>query len=1240
MGEDQKHSKVYTGHKGTNYDSHEVGIPDGQIREKRNTRMTGSQTSVSSYIEGHSNSGLLLDVSETFSLLLDETKITLQSLYTLSFTLDKGAPLEPENISVSFIYESLENAYEEIAKAISNTQNYKAATIGNNVLVCYNNPSPSASNSFDLTITNIVTNSAGSFSYTSISPKSSKVYPMCYWSLNTETVMVTVVPTQEVIDGTATSSLVQLWRIVDNGDGTISSKELKYNNFLNYVLTRKPIIRAVIENGCIHRVYITEGSEPMRSFNVGDKNLFAIPPLAVSITPQIFLSSVEVIEMENGGLLPTGGIQYTYRIISKNGSVSLNAPLSNVIYLPPGNLEEPSFKMYGDEAETISNKSVSIRIDGIDTQYERIQVIAVYRQTELAITDVEIIYDGSIETGVLNVVHSRKGDGVELTIGELLLDNKVWDVGETLEIHENHLLTADLTGRQDSLADFDSIIRQYDTNGNTYSQKFNPDPDTYKYCKDQANNIFGLLGQWIQGGQSNGYENGSGVKMWYHIDEAVVDEGFRYRGGGYTTDTDIENLYGSDEDNQNILVRNFEPGRVDEPKVTDLHHGGYVEGSNNPLMGSEYAGYQQMETYRIGMVLTKNGKDSQVLFLGDFKIPAYEEDYVEVNKNFRHSNFVSISNDIKNSFAIARHQKYVSDNKTFVRQWSRSVKMRFDVRLPDEIKKQYDGFKFVRVERRDGERTVFGQGIMHQVVQYFDHTDDKVRHPHRYFQGKMDEKYGPSPWSKYIYKANKDKHWMLSSPDQIFNVDQYTYFGGDKIYLVADLEQYRLGIDQNKNAIPNLAGQQYDSRAEYTSPRASVFGILEHKNPSTFPSRELEIENGYHVNAGATIPNSALGLSDSFINESRGPIMAGTQFSLTGMFRMYSTQGTIFELKAVSGVQPTQDVYGAALVEIHREIPNQYGGKNEFALSNAQWIEMGAVVPIDKESYNVVVGGGDIYANLTNFTKYDDSIREQRDYLPYSGNNAASAKQISGGGWSIAIPTNSLGNYAFGHGEHWGGGHPSYDYITPSTHLFNRAFMAKNDVRRFIYIRDSEICKDVRYYGTVAVSRSKINGETLDKWLDFPAFDFFEVDLSLGRITHLISQKSMLWVVQESGIGILSFDPLAITQTEDGAEIQILSGSGKKIRKLQQVSKMAGSRHKHFRIDGKDGTYIIDDINYEVYLFTEKGYKAMADDKGYGLWLRKMLKNKNVPDMPLVYKGIHGYYDSEHKEIVIQIDQP
>jgi hypothetical protein len=200
--------------------------------------------------------------------------------------------------------------------------------------------------------------------------------------------------------------------------------------------------------------------------------------------------------------------------------------------------------------------------------------------------------------------------------------------------------------------------------------------------------------------------------------------------------------------------------------------------------------------------------------------------------------------------------------------------------------------------------------------------------------------------------------------------------------------------------------------------------------------------------------------------------------------------------------------------------------------------------------------------------------------------------------------------------------------------------MAKNDAKRHIYLRDREVCQDVHYYGTIAVSRNKVNGESVDKWLQFPAFDFFDVDLSLGKITHVISQKDLLWVVQEQGIGILSFDPLAVAQTEDGAEVQIIAGTGAKIRKLRYVSKKRGSRHKHFRIDGHDGTYIIDDRNYEIYLFTDKGYNAIAKDKGYGLWLRKMFKNKAIPDRPLLYEGVHGYHDIEHDEIVIQIDQP
>ncbi len=1234
----QRHSKPYTGHLGTNYDADEIGIPEGQARLKRNSRLTGSNSKVSTYIEGHTDANLSLSMSNNLLITVIDSKWALIGfqqgiLYEFTFDIvkDTGGTF---NVSVSTTFESIDKFYLVLAQAIRDA-GLVAGSVGQNVKVAYNDEDdPSADNSGVLTMGNFIGISSSFFNTETFSISVKDLFPVAYKSQNEEAILLTLIPTYEPLNKIP-YSLCQIWRITYNAEGLPIKRELKYNDYLNYALDKKPFIKGVIENGCIERIYISDGRQNLRSFNINQKDIFGTPVKSSTISPESPLPTPDVLKIENGGLLPTGAVQYTYRVVSANGGVSLTAPFSNVVYLPEGSMTDPSIDMYGNEPEIISGKSVNVRINAIDLQFERIQIIAIYRQTELAITDTEIIYDGVIETGEVNLVHSRKGDGAVLNVFELFTDNKIWNINEVMEIHENHLIVADVTGIKESLNTLDHVVRQYDVNGDTYSGNFNPDPDTYKYCLDEAENVNGGNALLVQGGQSDGYATGNGIKIWYQMDEALVDDGLQGSQPWGNGNIDLKTAFGVDTIKSGRLLRNYNPGVAASERVSDLFYGDYYEGSNNPLMGSRYAGYQQYETYRLGLVATKNGKDENVLFLGDFRMPDYLDEYFDVNADFKHEISGTVPDTNKNKFVISRTESYTKNGKLNTDHYVRSLKLVFDVRLPSEFRENYDGFKIVRAERKDGDRSVFGQGVATQVMQYFNHAGSN----NLYGQGAMDSLYGPSPCSYYQSNGSKNQFWVVNSPDVLFGVDKHVHLPGDEIYFINALRPYKSGFSKDTFEHWNLVDQ--NTYSKFPRPRIGVFAFTENLPSELFPNRYMEVENAAHIDRGTTLSGSIYQSTTNFKNESRGPIIAETQFSVTGGHRLGAQASTFFYLKDNPNLNLNNNDVNIALVEIRRNINSQYGGQTELSLIQTQWIEASPYIPILFQGSTFVCGGGDVYSNLIPFTKYDDAPRERRSIKHIGNFNQAVQHKVfqdSGNSLNIAIPCNSLGNYAFTHGEHFGG--EPWNYIDTPEHLFNKAYMAKNDTKRHAYIPKEKLCEDVRFYGTIAVSRNKVNGQQVDRWLQFPAFDFFEADLSLGKITHLISKKNILWLVQENGIGILSFDPFALQNTENGTEIQIQSGTGNKIRKLQYISKKHGSRHKHFRIDGNDGTYIIDDRNFEIYLFTDKGYKPIAKEKGYNHWLRKMFKDKKIPDMPLLYEGVHGYHDMERDEIVIQIDQP
>ena len=583
-------SRFYTGSKGTNHDIEGTLMPPEKFREKRNARLLGdTHSGVSSYCEGFTDLGKLPGVSDVVVL---KFRMSGEPETNVSLSFNVNVDGTPHAFSMTYNYEDPDQAHRAISDEINtqlNGQNIFAASIGTSIFIWFDNQS---ANALSVTVTNVI--SSFRYSININSTQSDTVHPMAYWSSNKESIILSVIPTSEASDETTdvetTQTLCQLYKITYDDDGTEESIKLLYNNFLNYRLWKKPFIRGVVENGCIHRIYLTEGLNPFRSFNVNEPNLFAIAPDTTRITPSLVMSPPEIIKMTSGGFLPTGAIQYTYRIFGNNGSVSPVAPFSNMIYLPEGDLNKDSFQMTGGALQTLSGKSVEIRIDGVNVEYERIQIIALYREAESATTDSEIIYDAPIEKGEITITHSTKGDGLAISIEEIFEENKAWDKAEVIEVHENHLIAADLKSDFSSANNFDALIKQYDNTGQTYNSRFNPDPDTFKYLPNTLTNAAGTIPLRVHGGESDGWASGNGIRFVYEIDDYLVDAGKPYitppliDTWGQIGAPINSSFFGVNAKKQGVLQRSLEPNSQQNSLVTDLYFNNHYEGHTNPLM--------------------------------------------------------------------------------------------------------------------------------------------------------------------------------------------------------------------------------------------------------------------------------------------------------------------------------------------------------------------------------------------------------------------------------------------------------------------------------------------------------------------------------------------------------------------------------------------------------------------------------------------------------------------------------
>jgi len=455
---------------------------------------------------------------------------------------------------------------------------------------------------------------------------------------------------------------------IENIDGDYLNPlyHLKYAGKLNlsrqYAINKH--LKCRYESSETIRVVWTDWYNNLRNMNIADPQVWATVEELLSYLPSHLPQKPIVTNIIGAGSLPSGKIQYFYKLFTNQGAESTFSPLSNLLILTSAagtNFAGPGNPPSGS---TAIGKSVQITITGIDTSYDTIRLGYIIYQTpdfpEAFYFDERPVPDD----GVLTIVHNGNENDIPLgSSTEVNNLNRPPEVFKTIDVVRNRLFAANaITKYFDLDGEFDSRVYRYNSSqiANLYNSAdnfatpsveidyTNPIPtitiegttftpttqqEAYDILTQDIPDTFDLInpfndenpdisinplsnGNWIANSQYK-YQNdgttigGSGPNISY---EFVYETNTAHTGNTY--------LRGPVTINPRIDTNGNYISELSDGYTYMGGNNNYFQSHKSPVFETLFTGYARGEVYRFGIVFYDiYGYPSYVNWIGDIKFP-------------------------------------------------------------------------------------------------------------------------------------------------------------------------------------------------------------------------------------------------------------------------------------------------------------------------------------------------------------------------------------------------------------------------------------------------------------------------------------------------------------------------------------------------------------------------------------------------------------------------------------------
>jgi hypothetical protein len=440
------------------------------------------------------------------------------------------------------------------------------------------------------------------------------------------------------------------------------------------------------ENENIHKVYWTDGYNYLRSANVATylttdglvksgSNSYLDPDLFNIVTEINFVTPLFT-KFTSGNIL-VGQVQYAYKLYKEHGSETIFSPASAMIQLTTSaegidsSLYKGSDRLDSAGEPLSSGKGIQMSIIGVDTSYDKIEIIAIHYGAIHETPTISIVDTFNVSSNITFVDEGTYSQGT-YTLSEFTKLSNPFKC-KTITTKNNILFAANIAQEEFDI-DYDARAyrweklyarsRIYDINGDYY---YNSVPNPTIWRKNTGGGTY-TIGQIP--------ENWDCINRNNDLTLDRENTTYIYQQDLTTLGGEGLNVSYAFSFNQNWIDDGLNDKTFNSDSVIIPYY--YTD-----YCSAEYAGkvrgYMRDEIYRFGVVFySLQGQPSPVHWIGDVRMPSHDQ---------------------LNEFV------YLSGVKT----GARILKVDFTFsNLPSNI----SGYQIVRVKREEKDRSIIFQGKM------------------------------------------------------------------------------------------------------------------------------------------------------------------------------------------------------------------------------------------------------------------------------------------------------------------------------------------------------------------------------------------------------------------------------------------------------------------------------------------------------------------------------------------------
>tara|TARA_R110000851_G_scaffold117849_6_gene244883 strand:+ start:1445 stop:6253 length:4809 start_codon:yes stop_codon:yes gene_type:complete len=636
-----------------------------------------------------------------------------------------------------------------------------------------------------------------------------------------------------------------IFRFTPSEDGSLATSELILKTDLG--LDPKTAIRIEVseENEHFHRIYWTDGNQPLRTVNLKEDLSYysTITAEDLNVFKLSKLLSPNVTAIIDGGAVSCGSHSYCYKLMTTDGKTSRVSAITNPVQILKTDSSKAYHKSFGGSLEDLSSNGVQLVIEDIDPSFTTIQVIDItYISAEGAIT-ADIISEGFIYSSTYKYTHNGYETKTPISIGELLRSHASWDVCADLAIKDNRLFAANLKNNTHSVnLDFKVKSYKYASDGTGTASTYDDlleNPDIHEdilYKDGQYGWINAADNVKVPGAETEDFDNSEdGLRITFatktfDLSKVKYFENLKYLEGTPATPVSKSPQYG------------FLSG-----------DGGGYNNYKNPLFTKDYTGYQRGEVYRFGILFYDNsGNPGFVSPIGDVRMPDGAMDYISTDSSgnritsndegvttFKHAgnipvrssgwSFSSGSNTLSKTggglevalydvisgvgipphttvFGIAADNNSITTGRATTSSGTSTTLTfdtttsdvkgfalypQFNVKLSTATRDKIGGYAIVRVDREVKDRSILASGVLNQTIIHANTSNnDSLKHKNGHHYGNI-----YSGYQAHECLSNAD--FTLDSPEILLGGLQYTRKDGDKLVVSGVLNAGAEAIDSD-----------------------------------------------------------------------------------------------------------------------------------------------------------------------------------------------------------------------------------------------------------------------------------------------------------------------------------------------------------------------------------------------------------------------------------------------------------